>query len=105
MVAASPAASRPVDTVYLADAEHAPVIGPPTYLVDGPGAEMFDVWSVAHLAYTHLADGKRRILNSSRRVAAARHRAGANLLFFDTHAAWRKADRILVDDWRAQKRD
>jgi prepilin-type N-terminal cleavage/methylation domain-containing protein/prepilin-type processing-associated H-X9-DG protein len=96
---------RLVDTVYFADAEYAPCIGPPSHLLNGPGAAMFDVWRIPHLAYTRLADGKRTILNPSRRVAAARHGAGANLLFFDGHAAWRKADMIVVDDWRAQKWD
>jgi prepilin-type processing-associated H-X9-DG protein len=91
---------QPADTVYFADYEDpAPVIAH-----THPPASWHDIWSASHLPYTHVPSGQ-AVLNRDRRVAAARHGAGANLLFFDAHAAWRKSDMILVDDWRAQKWD
>src|SRR6266571_5577563 len=42
-------------------------------------------------------------LSGERRVAAARHGQGPNLMFFDGHAGWMNARRMTVDDWREQK--
>ena len=87
---------QPSETIYLADNESGawrPVISATN--ING-SAELNDVWSPSHLPYT--ADGKR--LNSERRVAAARHGRGANLMFYDGHANWKKAELITVDDWR-----
>jgi prepilin-type N-terminal cleavage/methylation domain-containing protein/prepilin-type processing-associated H-X9-DG protein len=87
---------QPSETIYLADNESGawrPVISATN--ISG-SAELNDVWSSVHLPFT--ADGKR--LNSERRVAAARHGRGANLMFYDGHANWKKAELITVDDWR-----
>jgi prepilin-type processing-associated H-X9-DG protein len=90
---------RPVDTIYFADNEAGswrPVI---TDLGSSGSIEMNDVWSPVHLPYA--PGGK--VVNSQRRVALARHGRGPNLLFFDGHAAWKRAEQITVDDWREQK--
>ncbi len=99
---------RPTDTVYFADNEDGswrPII---TDLVATSGAlDENDVWSPNHLPYLpSRSGGLPTILNTStdaqggRRVAAARHGKGPNLLYFDGHAAGKRADRITVDDWR-----
>ena len=88
--------ARPVDTVYFADNE----AGPWRPIITDLGAigstELNDVWNPAHLPYT--AGGKG--LNPERRVARARHGRGPNLMFFDAHAAWKRAEWITVEDWR-----
>ena len=91
---------RPVDTIYLADNESGswrPII---TDLGIIGSDELNDVWNPAHLPYA--AGGVR--LNTERRVAAARHGRGPNLLFFDGHSALKKAKMITVDDWREVQR-
>lgn len=90
---------QPSDSVYLADNENGPwrpVIS--TLGVDG-STEVNDVWSPDHLPYR--TGGK--TLNPERRVARARHGLGPNLLYFDGHTAWKRADKITVDDWREQR--
>jgi prepilin-type N-terminal cleavage/methylation domain-containing protein/prepilin-type processing-associated H-X9-DG protein len=88
----------PSDTAYFADNESGswrPVI---TQL-DLSSIVFNDVWSPSHLPYG--AGGK--TLSPERRVAAARHGRGSNLLFYDGHSAWRKAQLMKVDDWREQR--
>jgi len=90
---------KPVETIYFADNEHGlnrPVFTATTII----GSDnRNDVWHPTHLPYRSGGGG----LSSERRVAAARHGPGANLLFFDGHAAWKNAKRITIDDWREQK--
>ncbi len=88
----------PTDTVYFAENEHGswrPVI---TQL-DLSSILFNDVWSPNHLPYA--PGGK--TLNPERRVAAARHGRGSNLLFYDGHGGWKKGRQIKVDDWREQR--
>lgn len=90
---------QPSETIYLADNENGswrPVI---TSVTNAVSTDLNDVWSPSHLPYA--ANGK--TLNSQRRVARARHGLGPNLMFYDGHAGWKKADRITVDDWREQR--
>ena len=90
---------RPVDTIYFADNEHGswrPII---TELPSSGSPLLNDVWSPSHLPYSSTG----RTLNGERRVAAARHGLGPNLLFYDGHAQWRRAQKITVDDWREQR--
>ena len=90
---------RPTETLYLVDNEEGswrPVI---TNLLSS-GELFHDIWRPDHLAYVY--DG--RILNSGRRVAAARHAKGSNILFMDGHAANRNAKLITDNDFRAEKR-
>jgi prepilin-type processing-associated H-X9-DG protein len=90
---------RPTDTIYFADNEHGswrPII---TSLTTTGSIELNDVWSPSHLPYN--ANGK--TLSSQRRVARARHGHGPNLMFYDGHAGWKKAEQITVDDWREQR--
>jgi len=91
---------RPVDTIYFADNEN----GPWRPIISDLGitisAELNDVWSAEHLPYA--ANGV--TLKPERRVAAARHGRGSNLLFFDGHSALKKSRLITVDDWREQRR-
>ena len=89
----------PTETIYLADNENGswrPIIGNLSII---GSLELNDVWSPDHLPYR--AGGK--TLNSERRVARQRHGQGPNLLFYDGHAGWKKAQLLTVDDWREQK--
>ena len=89
----------PSETVYLADNENGswrPII---TALGAMGSVELNDVWSPSHLPY---APGS-KTPNSERRVARARHGLGPNLLFYDGHVGWKKAQRLVVDDWREQR--
>ena len=91
---------RPVDTIYLADNEFGswrPIISDLGVTISD---ELNDVWSPEHLPYTANGLG----LKPERRVAAARHGRGSNLLFFDGHSALKKTKLITVDDWREQRR-
>ena len=90
---------QPTETVYFADNENGswrPVI---TALANSALTQLNDVWSPTHLPYSN--GGK--TLNPERRVARARHGKGPNLLYFDGHAGWKRADRISPDDWREEK--
>jgi prepilin-type N-terminal cleavage/methylation domain-containing protein/prepilin-type processing-associated H-X9-DG protein len=92
---------RPADTIYLADNEHGswrPLI---TDLGIVGSDLKNDVWSPSHLPYSSPTSN---LLNPERRVALARHGRGPVVLFFDSHAALRKARSILVDDWREDRR-
>lgn len=88
---------RPVDTIYFADNENGswrPIFTTTNII----GSEdINDVWSPTHLPYGF------RTLSGERRVAAARHGLGSNLLFFDGHASWKNARKITVEDWREQR--
>lgn len=91
---------KPVDTIYFADNENAtwrPVFT--TTTIQGSDS-LNDVWSPTHLPYG--ATGK--TLSTDRRVASRRHGEAVNLLYFDGHAAAKKARLLKVDDWREQKR-
>jgi prepilin-type N-terminal cleavage/methylation domain-containing protein/prepilin-type processing-associated H-X9-DG protein len=91
---------QPAETVYFADNENGswrPII---TALGAIGSIELNDVWSPSHLPYA--PGGK--TLNAERRVARARHGRGPNLLFFDGHAGWKRAERLTVEDWREQRR-
>ena len=89
---------QPVETAYLADNESGswrPVF---TMVNIIGGDNLNDVWSPSHLPYS--TTGK---LNGERRIAAARHAQGSNLLYFDGHASWKNARRMTVDDWREKR--
>jgi prepilin-type N-terminal cleavage/methylation domain-containing protein/prepilin-type processing-associated H-X9-DG protein len=89
----------PTDTVYLADNESGSW-RPVFTMTNIIGADnVNDVWSPSHLPYRSTNSP----LSSERRVAAARHAKGANLLYFDGHAAHKIARRLTVNDWREQK--
>jgi prepilin-type N-terminal cleavage/methylation domain-containing protein/prepilin-type processing-associated H-X9-DG protein len=90
---------RPVDTAYFADDESG--TGRPPVTTNNFNTGWNDIWAESQLPYTHAPSG-RLIQNSlaNRRVALARHGVGPNLLFFDAHASWRRADSVSVDDWR-----
>jgi len=91
---------KPVDTVYLADNESGswrPLI---TDLGIIGSDEKNDVWSPTHLPYSPNGN----TLNPERRVALARHGRGPVMMFFDSHAALKKAKSITIDDWREERR-
>jgi prepilin-type N-terminal cleavage/methylation domain-containing protein/prepilin-type processing-associated H-X9-DG protein len=90
---------QPVDTIYFADNESAswrPIFT--TTNVIG-SIDLNDVWSPNHLPY--ISGG--RVLSGERRVAAARHGLGCNLMFFDGHAGWKNTRQMTVNDWREQR--
>jgi prepilin-type N-terminal cleavage/methylation domain-containing protein/prepilin-type processing-associated H-X9-DG protein len=90
---------RPVETIYFADNESGPW-RPIFTLTSIIGSDnLNDVWAPNHLPYRSATSG----LSGDRRVAAARHGKGSNLLFFDGHAGWKNARLITVDDWREQR--
>lgn len=93
------AAKNPTDTIYLIDYE----FGPGSQLITDATNEVvnttIDVWSVLHLPYNPLTGNA----NVGNRVARARHGSGPNNLFFDGHAAFKKAKLITQDDFREIK--
>jgi prepilin-type N-terminal cleavage/methylation domain-containing protein/prepilin-type processing-associated H-X9-DG protein len=92
---------QPVDTIYFADNESGSW-RPVFTITNIIGSDnLNDVWSPSHLPYPSTAATAR--LNGERRVAAARHGQGPNLLFFDGHASWKNARQMTVYDWREQK--
>jgi prepilin-type N-terminal cleavage/methylation domain-containing protein/prepilin-type processing-associated H-X9-DG protein len=89
---------RTSDTIYLADDEYD---ASRAFLrTNDFNAELYDVYSSIHLPYT--AAGVETAL-SARRVSKARHGKGPNLLYFDGHAAMKRAKEIVVADWRDRK--
>ena len=90
---------KPAETIYLADNEN----GSWRPIITGQGntgsTELNDIWSPTHLPYG--SSGK--VLSRERRVAAARHGVGCNLLFYDSHSAWKRSQLVTVDDWREQR--
>jgi prepilin-type N-terminal cleavage/methylation domain-containing protein len=96
---------RPVDTIYLADREDGTDYGPITMTDPNSNSDYYDVWYPGHLPY--LANGtvspKNGMGNTARRVAINRHGRGSALLYFDTHAATKKAKLITVNDWRDRR--
>jgi len=92
----------PTDTVYFADNENGswrPIFTRTNGITISP--DLNDIWSPSHLPYVSTAANAP--LNAERRVAAARHAKGSNLLYFDGHAGWKNSRKITVDDWREQK--
>ena len=92
---------QPTDTIYFADNENGswrPIFTTTNIIGD---QNLNDVWSPVHLPYPSTAPTAR--LSGERRVAAARHGQGPNLMFFDGHAGWMNARRMTVDDWREQR--
>lgn len=88
---------RPVDTIYLADYESGP--GREIITDLNSGGHHTDIWSNNHLPVNPIT----KLNNTGNRVARARHGDGPNCLFFDTHAAFKKAKSITTDDWREQR--
>jgi prepilin-type processing-associated H-X9-DG protein len=92
---------QPTETIYFADNENGswrPIFTTTNIIGD---QNLNDVWSPIHLPYPSTSSTAR--LSGERRVAAARHGQGPNLMFFDGHAEWKNARRMTVDDWREQK--
>jgi prepilin-type N-terminal cleavage/methylation domain-containing protein/prepilin-type processing-associated H-X9-DG protein len=90
-------AQRPAETIYLADYADGPIV---TNLTDNPGWN--DVWQQNHLPYTIVAGGT-SFKNPLRRIADKRHGEGPNILFFDGHTGWMRANKLAADDCRTQR--
>jgi len=89
---------QPADSAYLLDNEDntwRPIV---TGFRD-PQTALNDVWRPSHLPYD--SSGKR--LSTDRRIAAARHSVGSNILYLDGHAGYRAAKQIRTDLFRKQK--
>jgi len=89
---------QPADSAYLLDNEDntwRPIV---TGFRD-PQTALNDVWHANHLPYD--SSGKR--LSNDRRIAAARHSVGSNILYLDGHAGYRAAKQIRTDLFRKQK--
>jgi len=89
---------RPVDTIYLADAE-LQTSYPIFSTNDTVNFVYYDVWDMTHIPYHPITKGE----NVARRVASKRHGKGPNLLYFDGHAAMKPARLIVVNDWRDKR--
>lgn len=96
---------RPVDTIYLADREDGTDFGPITTQNPNQYSDYYDVWESGHLPYrpNGTENPRNGAGNSARRVASRRHGIGSALLYFDTHAAVKKARLITIDDWRDRR--
>jgi prepilin-type N-terminal cleavage/methylation domain-containing protein/prepilin-type processing-associated H-X9-DG protein len=91
---------RPVDTIYLADAETRTTV--PIFSTNDFGNFIYyDVFDRSQLPF----DPVTKIQNSAttRRVSLNRHGKGPNLLFFDGHAAMKPARLIDHNDWRDRR--
>ena len=99
------AIQRPVDTIYLADREDGTDYGPITAADPTTFADRYDVWKPNHLPYQPNGTENPRTGagTDARRVAINRHGKGPALLYFDTHAAVKKAKLITVNDWRDRR--
>jgi prepilin-type N-terminal cleavage/methylation domain-containing protein/prepilin-type processing-associated H-X9-DG protein len=89
----------PAETVYFADNENGswrPIFTTNTITIS---EDLNDVWDPTHLPYRSATSA----LSGERRVAAARHGKGPNLMYFDGHAGWKNARLMTVDDWREKK--
>ena len=91
---------QPSETIYFADNESGS--WRPVFTITNVigSLDLNDVWSRSHLPYSQPSA---RLPSGERRVAAARHGQGPNLLYFDGHAGWKNARQITVDDWREKK--
>lgn len=94
------AIQQPSETIYLADDEYnsARAFNEPTQTTQLD----YDVWLAAHLPYMSSPFGG-PTLSPSRRVSAARHGKGPCILYFDGHTALKRAETIVVWDWRDRK--
>jgi prepilin-type N-terminal cleavage/methylation domain-containing protein/prepilin-type processing-associated H-X9-DG protein len=94
----------PAQSIYFADDECAPWRPISGELDDGSLGGRGDIWSPNHLPYPPDAGGSTAVagstLSGQRRVAAAMHGPGANVMYFDGHTSWKRAKQIVVDDWR-----
>ena len=85
---------RPAETIYLADNEN----GSWRPIVTGyQDAELVqnDVWDLTHLPNSNATDAM-----YGRRVARNRHLGGPNVLHFDGHSGFVKAQKMTADMWR-----
>ncbi|MHC4116250.1 MAG: prepilin-type N-terminal cleavage/methylation domain-containing protein [Planctomycetota bacterium] len=88
---------QPSFTIFLTDNED----GPWRHIVTSAGSDghnRCDVWAPQHLPNREETDVTR-----GRRVAAARHRDGANALFLDWHVDWIATEDHTIDLWRFDK--
>ncbi len=88
----------PSDTLHLGDNENGswrPII---TGYRDAV-TNLNDVWSPGHLPYSEATSR----LQGSRRIAAKRHRQGANFVYLDGHASYLRAQTIVADLFREQR--
>jgi prepilin-type processing-associated H-X9-DG protein len=107
---------KPAETIYLADNESNETFRSqlrPIVLAgsrDSDTLGLNDVWRPDHLPYVQRNGQPTATLNiaqsdnqANRRVAATRHGQGPNLLYMDGHSAYKRADKLGVDEWRTIK--
>lgn len=88
---------QPAFTIFLADNED----GTWRHIVTSAasdGHNRCDVWNPGHMPTSTSHD-----VTTGRRVAAARHRKGANCLFLDWHVEWIATEDHNIDMWRFDK--
>ena len=92
---------QPSETVYVAEDENGswrPIVDDITTIT--VASQENDIWEPKHLPYYNGTLNKSTSPPDDRRVAAARHGLGGNLVYFDGHVQWKKASLITVNDWR-----
>ena len=98
------AVTVPSRCAYFADNEYGtgyPMVT--NVLQTGLDIEYQDVYSPTHLPYPPPSPtGVTQPMNSTRRLAAARHGEGSNLGYFDGHIEWKRARAIVTDDFRTE---
>jgi prepilin-type N-terminal cleavage/methylation domain-containing protein/prepilin-type processing-associated H-X9-DG protein len=85
---------RPAETIYLTDNENGTWRKIIT-AADSLGWERCDVWQTSHLPMSEVTTE-----DAGRRVAKARHKTGANVLYVDWHVGWVSAEKMTIDMWR-----
>jgi prepilin-type N-terminal cleavage/methylation domain-containing protein/prepilin-type processing-associated H-X9-DG protein len=99
----------PAQTIYFADNEYTSSRPISTVLSDAGAGGKDDVWQSSHLPYPPTTGSSTAVAGTTlsadtdRRVAAAMHGRGPDLLYFDGHAAYKNARMITVDDWRTRR--
>ena len=92
---------KPSETIYVAENENGswrPIIDDISTIT--VASQENDIWETKHLPYLNGTLNMSKSPPDDRRVAAARHGLGGNLVYFDGHVQWKKASLITVDDWR-----
>lgn len=88
---------QPSFTIFLTDNED----GTWRHIVTSAASEGHNRCDVEHPG--HLPTSASRDVTTGRRVAAARHRKGANCLFLDWHVEWIATEDHNIDMWRFDK--
>jgi len=88
------------ENIYLTDNSYLDGQRPIIENASDPDLALGDVRQASDLPYQRAEDGTVGELNSSRRVSAARHRQGVNVLYMDWHVGWVNSEDMDIDMFR-----